>query len=285
MNEHPVDVMYGRARVTGSDSGGTLNDTIEKLARIPLKFALGHEVELRRLHGRLRLSGGAVLGARRSTSSWPSTSPSPSAWWIPAFHVRPGSEDRFAACYQYVAPAAYRLQDDPEGSRYLERPTFFSGGGGMVGTIDDYHRFAKMLLGKGGTRGNPPARAQDAGVHDQQPPAGQLRPSPPWGSRCSAETPYEGIGFGLGFSVVIDPAAANVLDSPGEFAWGGRREHLLLGGPGRGADRRVHDPTPALIHLPHPQGTQDPGVSSACLRPARTVRQDGPLGPTGELAP
>ena len=41
------------------------------------------------------------------------------------------------------------------------------------------------------------------------------------GQPVFSETPYEGIGFGLGFSVVVDPAAANVLDSPGEFAWGG----------------------------------------------------------------
>jgi CubicO group peptidase (beta-lactamase class C family) len=36
-----------------------------------------------------------------------------------------------------------------------------------------------------------------------------------------SETSYNGIGFGLGFSVVLDPVAANVLDSKGEFAWGG----------------------------------------------------------------
>ena len=41
------------------------------------------------------------------------------------------------------------------------------------------------------------------------------------GQRVFSETPFEGIGFGLGFSVVLDPAAANVLDSPGDFGWGG----------------------------------------------------------------
>ena len=41
------------------------------------------------------------------------------------------------------------------------------------------------------------------------------------GQPVFSETPYDGIGFGLGFSVVLDPAAAGVLDSPGEFAWGG----------------------------------------------------------------
>jgi CubicO group peptidase (beta-lactamase class C family) len=36
-----------------------------------------------------------------------------------------------------------------------------------------------------------------------------------------SETSYEGIGFGLGFSVMLDPARAHVMGSPGEYAWGG----------------------------------------------------------------
>ncbi len=36
-----------------------------------------------------------------------------------------------------------------------------------------------------------------------------------------AEPTFEGVGFGLGFSVVLDPIANKVPSSPGEFAWGG----------------------------------------------------------------
>jgi signal transduction histidine kinase len=36
-----------------------------------------------------------------------------------------------------------------------------------------------------------------------------------------AETTFHGVGFGLGFSVVVDPVANRVPSSPGEFAWGG----------------------------------------------------------------
>jgi CubicO group peptidase (beta-lactamase class C family) len=36
-----------------------------------------------------------------------------------------------------------------------------------------------------------------------------------------AETSFDGIGFGLGFSVVLDPVANRVPSSPGELAWGG----------------------------------------------------------------
>ena len=219
MNEHPVDVMYGRARVTGSDSGGTLNDTIEKLARIPLKFAPGTQWNYgvsTDVCGYLveQFSGQALdeFVAEHIAA--------PLGMVDSGFHVRSGTEDRFAACYQYVAPASYRLQDDPQSSRYLERPTFFSGGGGMVGTIDDYHRFAKMLLGKGQLEGTRllGRKTLEYMASNHLPGNCDLAAM---GQPVFSETPYEGIGFGLGFSVVIDPAAANVLDSPGEFAWGG----------------------------------------------------------------
>jgi CubicO group peptidase (beta-lactamase class C family) len=36
-----------------------------------------------------------------------------------------------------------------------------------------------------------------------------------------SETRYDGVGFGLGFSVVVDPARAQVPCSLGEYAWGG----------------------------------------------------------------
>ena len=36
-----------------------------------------------------------------------------------------------------------------------------------------------------------------------------------------AETTMEGIVFGLGFAVLLDPTAAQVIGAPGEFYWGG----------------------------------------------------------------
>jgi CubicO group peptidase (beta-lactamase class C family) len=42
-----------------------------------------------------------------------------------------------------------------------------------------------------------------------------------FGRPLFAETSFDGVGFGLGFSVVLDPAANKVLRSAGEYAWGG----------------------------------------------------------------
>jgi len=47
------------------------------------------------------------------------------------------------------------------------------------------------------------------------------------GQPTFSESNYEGIGFGLGFSVVLDSSRAAVIGSPGAFAWGGAASTLF----------------------------------------------------------
>src|SRR5947208_13908904 len=42
-----------------------------------------------------------------------------------------------------------------------------------------------------------------------------------FGRALFAETTFDGVGFGLGFSVVQDPVAGRSASSHGEFGWGG----------------------------------------------------------------
>ena len=42
-----------------------------------------------------------------------------------------------------------------------------------------------------------------------------------YGRALNAEAPFRGVGFGLGFAVVIDAAAGKTLGSEGEYNWGG----------------------------------------------------------------
>ena len=42
-----------------------------------------------------------------------------------------------------------------------------------------------------------------------------------FGRPLYAESPFRGVGFGLGFAIVIDPVPGKVLCSPGELSWGG----------------------------------------------------------------
>lgn len=98
--------------------------------------------------------------------------------------------------------------------------TLFSGGGGLVSTAADYHRFTQMLLRGGeldGVRLLSP-RTVAYMTRNHLPGGADLEAV---GRPIYAESAYHGIGFGLGFSVVLDPVPGKVLSSPGEFAWGG----------------------------------------------------------------
>jgi CubicO group peptidase (beta-lactamase class C family) len=55
-----------------------------------------------------------------------------------------------------------------------------------------------------------------------------------FGRRLFAETPYDGVGFGLGFAVVIDPVPGKVICSPGEMSWGGAASTAFFIDPAEG---------------------------------------------------
>src|ERR671915_1281063 len=105
------------------------------------------------------------------------------------------------------------------GNDALSPPDCLSGGGGLVSTAADYHRFARMLLGEGeldGVRllGDRTVRYM---ARNHLPGGADLETV---GRPLFAETTYDGVGFGLGFSVLDDPVKNKVPGSAGEFAWG-----------------------------------------------------------------
>ena len=105
-----------------------------------------------------------------------------------------------------------RPAEDSEGSS--AKPAFLSGSGGLLSTTDDYFRFAQMVLNGGEANGKRFLKASTVelmrtnvladGVDGRY-----LRPGQP------------GIGFGLDFAIVMDPAAANTPEGRGSFYWGG----------------------------------------------------------------
>lgn len=98
-------------------------------------------------------------------------------------------------------------------------PAVLSGGGGLISTAGDYHRFAQMLLRGGELDGRRLLSPRTlAYMTENHLPGGQDIAS--FGNPISGEPDY-GIGFGLGFSVTTDPVAHRALSSVGEFAWGG----------------------------------------------------------------
>src|SRR5581483_4009770 len=138
------------------------------------------------------------------------------------FTVRPSEIDRFAACYRrgQDGEPAYVLQDAPADSVYVRPRTYFSGAGGMVSTASDYLRFCKMLAGGGELDGVRILGSRTvAFMASNHLPGGQDLTALAGGS--FNETSVDGIGFGLGFAVLENPQAAQLLGTPGEYYWGG----------------------------------------------------------------
>ena len=141
------------------------------------------------------------------------------------FVVQDEALDRFATLYtrlpgnpmdiQSAAPdsADLRLYDDAAGSPF-RRTTCFSGGGGLVGTIDDYMRFAEAVR-QGGQGLVSPSTMRFMMSNHLPGDIASLGP------KSFAEQPMEGVGFGIGGAVVLDPARSRVPSSRGDFSWGG----------------------------------------------------------------
>jgi len=101
-----------------------------------------------------------------------------------------------------------------------DRPRVFSGGGGLFGTAEDYLRFCQMVLNGGELDGVRLLGRHTVGYMARNHLPGDVDLEV-YGRPLFSETTYDGVGFGLGFSVVIDAAANKVPCSEGEIAWGG----------------------------------------------------------------
>jgi CubicO group peptidase (beta-lactamase class C family) len=112
------------------------------------------------------------------------------------------------------------VADDPLKSEYLNPPTFLSGGGGLVSTAEDYRRFCQMLLDGGRSEGGQIVSRKTIELMTQNhlPDNSDLAAL---ATGTFSESTFDGVGFGLGFAVLIDAAKRGLHGSEGEFYWGG----------------------------------------------------------------
>jgi CubicO group peptidase (beta-lactamase class C family) len=137
-----------------------------------------------------------------------------------AFALRDGDAERLAALYSPDPRTGRAVRNDVMGQAAYAPPRFLSGGGGLLSTAGDYLRFMRMLLAGGeldGVRLLGPRTIAYMG-RNHLPGNADLEA---FGRPLFSESAFDGIGFGLGFSVVLDPAAGKVPSSVGELAWGG----------------------------------------------------------------
>ncbi len=126
------------------------------------------------------------------------------------FEVPAGKRDRFTSYYRPDRAGGLELADAP-GGQWSHPPAFPAGSGGLVATVDDWYRFARMLLGQGELDGrrllSPRSVAQMTSNHLSR-------------SQCDIGALFlEGQGWGFGGSVDVEPI--DPWNTPGRFGWVG----------------------------------------------------------------
>lgn len=220
LNAHPVDQRYREAGFNwGAPAGMDLEAGCDALAAQPLVFQPGTEWNYSMstdVLGRvIEVVAGQSLDEVLRTRIF-----EPLGMGDTGFHCPPADHDRLAALYSPTPGSGERFRNDPMGDAARTPPTFLAGGGGLVTTAGDYLRFTEMLRRGGELDGVRllGTRTLDYMRQNHLPGGGDLTEC---GRPLFAETAFDGVGFGLGFSVVIDPVATKTLCSAGEFAWGG----------------------------------------------------------------
>ncbi|WP_336208827.1 serine hydrolase domain-containing protein [Nonomuraea sp. LPB2021202275-12-8] len=213
-----VDAIYRRAGFErGAPAGMSLAEVVDRWAELPLLFEPGtrwnYSVATDVLGRLVEVVSGRPLDEFLQEQIF-----GPLGMSDTGFSIDATQADRMASLYSADREGKAVLTDMRDAA--LRRPSMLSGGGGLISSAHDYHRFTQMLL-RGGeldgvrllgsrtlaymTRNHLPGGAD---LEDFGPPA-------------FAEAPYTGIGFGLGFAMVQDAAKNRSLSSEGEYSWGG----------------------------------------------------------------
>lgn len=236
MQSNPVDAAYREARIEFQGNAGNLAEQVERLAGIPLLCQPGSQWNYS--------VSSDVLG--RLVEIWSEQNLAdyftqhlfePLAMNDTAFQVAPDKQARFAALYAPLSGAnmsnvgktvksatkqevGLKLEESSSESRYFENATVFSGGGGLTGSLTDYAHFCQMLLNGGELHGER-ILGRKTVEYMRLNHLPENRDMAAMGQPVWSETSYDGIGFGLGFAVVVDPVKAHIVTSVGEHHWGG----------------------------------------------------------------
>jgi CubicO group peptidase (beta-lactamase class C family) len=220
MYNHPVDELYRRAGFEwGLPKGVDLAGMCDVLAGLPLLFQPGSEwsysMGLDVLGRVLEVVSGEPLDVLLRNRVLDPLGMTETTW-----HVAEEHHGRLARLYGAHPATRTAIPLDAMGNSALHPPQAFLGGGGLQSTAHDYQRFVQMLVNQGELDGerilSPRTVRYMASNH--LPNNADLTA---FGRPLFSETAFDGVGFGLGVSVTLDPVKGRVPGNAGEFAWGG----------------------------------------------------------------
>ena len=227
-NSHVTDELYRKDGFEwGIPAGLDLEACCDRWAALPLAFQPGAEwlygVSTDVLGRVVEVVSGQPLDVFLKERILDPLGMTDTDFWVPG-----DKRDRFAELY-FRSPSNGRAAKMPA-PKLESKPEMLSGGGGLCGTAADYLRFTQMLMNGGEVDGVRILGSRTVGYMTQNhlPHGADLEE---YGRPLFAETAFDGVGFGLGFSVVHDPAAAKVPGSAGSYSWGGAASTIFWNDP------------------------------------------------------
>lgn len=230
MQAHPVDALYRQAGMEwGTPPGLDLEGVTDLVASLPLLFQPGTEwnygMSIDVLGRLVEVVTGETFDVVLQREVLDPLGMDDTVWTVDETRA-----ERLAALYIRNPGGGTALRFDQMGRGALERRPCLEPGGGLSSTMADYLRFADMLLNGGerdGVRLLAP-RTVEMMSRNVLPGGADLTA---FGRPLFSETTFDGVGFGLGMSVTIDPATSMVAGSPGDFGWGGAASTSFLVDP------------------------------------------------------
>jgi len=215
-SQSPVDMLYDEADLF--DAKITNAELVDRIANLPLMYHPGekwHYSVATDVVGYLV----EVLSGKPLAEFMQEKIFDPLGMVDTAFHIDPSKLRRFCTLYGKTADSDLGVLDLPDSSEYLPPVAMHSGGAGLVSTTTDYLQFAQCMLNKGELNGVRLLGPKTVALMTCNHLPKALLPIAFEGAE-----PMLGMGFGLGFGVMLNVAKTGVMGSVGDQSWGGYAE-------------------------------------------------------------
>ncbi len=222
----PVDEMYRKkGLIINNLSKMKVEDFVQIITQTPLLFSPGtkwnYSYSSDILGHVLEIMAGTKLDELIKSSVC-----DPLGMQDTGFYAPEEKWDRLSPFYYFGQALPSELRDKFQGQKlanigfeHTNKPsTLNSGGGGMVSTISDYLKLATMFLNKGryGEKQLLSPKTIDLITTNHLP--GDIRS---FNANNLGSLSPQGYGYGMGMAVMLDPAKANIIGTPGEYFWTG----------------------------------------------------------------
>jgi CubicO group peptidase (beta-lactamase class C family) len=218
-NRTNVDAAYRAGKIDNWHGGHDLDGFVTALGKLPLEFSPGtawnYSVSTDVLGAVIQRVSGMPLDQYFAEKIF-----KPLKMDDTGFVVSDGKIDRLTDCYTFVEGKGRVMYDRASESAWRRQPKLLSGGGGLVSTALDYHRFCQMCANGGELDGIRllGRKTLDLMTMNHLPGKSDLSTL---SRSLFSETQNAGTGFGLGFAVTEDVARTMIPGSAGEYYWGG----------------------------------------------------------------